>query len=108
MMYSKTSIQPVRIIDPVCSCGNEIGYLQHDIEFKMILKSDYGKKITSDIDLSDILNDIGIFRMCCRKTIILSPILRLLKSGPTLKVYNFKSNEYITGFSSKLKVDPDE
>ena len=78
-----SSLTFARIIDPVCSCGNYVGQLQHEIEFRLIEKG--GE--TDDTDVAIILNDMGVKRMCCRRTIIISPVLRLVQAEPEFNIY---------------------
>lgn len=78
----ENSLQFCRILDPVCSCGEYVGRLQPYLEFEMIRRSEYGTEFTDDENLAAILDDMGIRRMCCRRTIIVSPVLRLIKTGP--------------------------
>lgn len=107
MSSFENTIQPAGIVDPVCSCGNEVGQLQQEIEFDLIKESNYGRIGTDGTTLSKILDKRGIMRMCCRKTLMIYPIDRLLQSGPTLKVFNFKRNTFITSVAQHLTVNPD-
>lgn len=78
------SITFSKILDPVCSCGYYVGKYQHEIDFALIR---LGKEKTDDTDVSKILDGLKIKRMCCRKTFIVSPVLRLLKAGPQFNIY---------------------
>lgn len=75
-------LQFARIIDPVCSCGNYVGRFQPDIEFELLRLGNYGGRKTDDEDLAKIMDEMGITRICCRKTIMVSPVLRLIKPPP--------------------------
>lgn len=83
------SLQFARIVLPVCSCGNYVGRFQHEIEFELVRRQiDNPGLKTDDRDVSEILNDLGIMRMCCRGAIIMSPVLRLMKVGPEFNIYS--------------------
>ena len=45
------------------------------------------RRDVTDEDLSDILNEMDIRRMCCRRTIIISPILPIMTTGPQFNIY---------------------
>lgn len=107
MSNFENTLQFVRIIDPVCSCGNEIGKLQHELEFEMVKRSNYGEKYVDDTTLSDIITEKNIKRVCCRTRILLSPIGMNLQSGPTLIVYDTKRNDTITSVPVRFKIEPD-
>jgi DNA-directed RNA polymerase subunit N (RpoN/RPB10) len=88
-------LQFARILNPVCSCGNYIGRFQHLIEFKLLemqqkLLISEGRK-TDDRDVAKILDEMDIKRMCCRREVIVSPVLRLLKVGETFNIYQDKT-----------------
>lgn len=84
-----SSLEFIRNIDPVCSCGEYVGRYQPDIEARLLERNGFGSMNveTDDVDVSDILNDMRIFRSCCRKTILLSPVSRLLKTGDPFNIY---------------------
>lgn len=107
MSTFENTVQFSRVIDPVCSCGNEIGRFQHEFEFEMLERSNYGEFEVDDTTLSDILTERGITRVCCRTRILLSPIGMNLQSGPTLIVYDTKRNDTITSTPVRFKVEPD-
>lgn len=103
----QNTVKPCRIIDPVCSCGREIGSLQHIIEFRMVEKSNYGDIHTDDTTLSEILDELDITRVCCRKTIILSPVCRLIQVGPTQRIIDLKRDRFNNKILDHLSVNPD-
>lgn len=78
-----------RIYDAVCSCGEYVGRFQPDIEFALIEKVNFGLDNikTDDTDLAEILTEMGIMRSCCRRTIMISSISRLLKTGAPFNIY---------------------
>lgn len=78
-----SSLVFARIINPVCSCGNYVGRFQPEIEFRLI---DMGGN-TDDVELVKIMNDMKIKKMCCRSTILISPVLRLLQTRADLNIY---------------------
>lgn len=80
------NLQFARITNPVCSCGEYVGRWQSDIEFKLIKISQTKNRPTDDRDISNILNEMKVTKMCCRREIIVSPVLRLLKIGNTFNV----------------------
>lgn len=84
------SIQFSRNIDPVCSCGNYIGRIQPAIEFSLLKKINYNTDFSGDVDDKDvaaILDDMGIRKMCCRRTVIISPVVRLLQTSSPFNIY---------------------
>lgn len=83
------TLQPARIYDTVCSCGEYVGRFQPDIEFALIEKGNYGETglITDDTDIAEILTDMGVLRSCCRRTIMISSVSRLLKTGSPFNIY---------------------
>lgn len=87
-----SSLNFARIINPVCSCGNYIGRYQPEIEFRLIRDFLDSDKVTDDEDVSRIITDLGIKRMCCRNTILISPILRLVETEPELTIYLDRRN----------------
>lgn len=83
-----TSLTFSRIINPTCSCGNYVGRHQPAIELDLVRKHiDNPKVQTNDIDVAEIITKMGIYRMCCRNTIIVSPILRLMTTDDQFKIY---------------------
>lgn len=84
------SLTFARIIDPVCSCGEYISRYQPEIEARLIEKNNFGTLniTTDDTDIVQILDNMKIFRMCCRKTILLSPVCRLLKTKAPFNIYS--------------------
>lgn len=82
-----TSLTFSRILNPVCSCGNRVGRLQREIEMKLFQIRQEESRETDDSDLSNILTDMGITKMCCRSTIIISPILPIMSTTPQFNIY---------------------
>jgi DNA-directed RNA polymerase subunit N (RpoN/RPB10) len=80
-----------RIINPVCSCGNYVGRYQPDIELQLVELQIKDSRATNDIDVSKIITDMGITRMCCRNTIMISPILRMMTVEPSFNIYGNNS-----------------
>lgn len=97
-----SSLQFARILDPVCSCGNYVGKLQHQIEFALVEREKSLGRKSDDTDVAEIITDMGIKRICCRRTIIISPVLRLMKTEPEFTVYLDK--ETITENMNRLNV----
>ena len=55
---------------------------------KLIINSNSSSTDTTDEDISDILNKKGITRICCRSTMIISPVLRLMSVPDQFNIYN--------------------
>lgn len=71
-------IQFAPIIGTVCSCGREIGLLQVEIEFRL-QKAIPGFKADSR-DTSEVLNELGIYKMCCRRTVLAFPVYQVVSA----------------------------
>lgn len=83
-----SSLTFARIINPICSCGNYVGRLQPELEMELVKKSvSAGGKVTTDEDISDFLNKKGITRICCRNTVIISPVLRLMSVPDQFQIH---------------------
>lgn len=67
----------------LCSCGFNISVLQKEIEERKKEKETY-----------QVLNDMGIIKMCCRKTILTSPVFFLVSAdrGATIDDYGVDKN----------------
>lgn len=79
-------IQFVPIIGTVCSCGREIGLLQPEIEFRL-------QKAIPDFkadsrDTSDVLDSLGIYKLCCRRTVLAFPVYQVVSAD--LAVLRFR------------------
>lgn len=85
-----SSLTFARIINPVCSCGNYVGRFQPAIELELVNRMLNGKSRTTDEDVAEIITDMGIRRICCRNTIIISPVLRLMETESQFKLYTDK------------------
>jgi DNA-directed RNA polymerase subunit N (RpoN/RPB10) len=86
-----SSLTFARIINPVCSCGNYVGRLQPELELELVKKSvsvsTSSGMVTTDEDISDFLNKKGITRICCRNTVIISPVLRLMSVPDQFQIH---------------------
>lgn len=84
-----SSLTFARIINPVCSCGNYVGRLQPELELELVKKSVSAGAgaLTTDEDISDFLNKKGITRICCRNTVIISPVLRLMSVPDQFQIH---------------------
>ena len=78
-----------RILNPVCSCGNYIGKIQHEIEFQMVLSKE---EVKDDALVCKIMNKMNIMRMCCRRTVICSPVFQVIKTSPPFQVHRDNFN----------------
>lgn len=83
----ESSLTFCRIINPVCSCGNYVGRMQPYIELELLKRRIETNVDTTDEDISDILNKKGITRICCRNTVIISPVLRLMSIPDQFNMY---------------------
>lgn len=68
----------VRIINSLCSCGRELGKLQPEFEFRAL--QDLGDFVGDDIYISKLLDEFGIMKICCRKTILGSPVYHVVSA----------------------------
>jgi len=66
-----------KIFPRLCSCGNELGVLQSTFE-------------NSDKNVTEMLNELKIYKICCRKTIICSPVSIITSSD--LETYRDEIN----------------
>lgn len=86
----ESSLTFCRIINPVCSCGNYVGRMQPYIELELLrrrLEVGSDTNATTDEDIADILNKKGITRICCRNTVIISPVLRIMSVPDQFNMY---------------------
>ena len=102
------SMNFARIFPPVCSCGNYVGKLQYQIEIKLAEKQIEQNIKTNDEDIVKILDDLKITRICCRNSILISPIQRIVSTKNHMNVY--LDNKIISERLNRIEVkneDPD-
>lgn len=83
------SLQFARIVNVVDTCGEYIGRFQPEIEFALIERMGFGllDVRTDDIEVAEILTEMGIKRSCCRRAVLLSAVSRLLKTEAPFNIY---------------------
>lgn len=93
-------IQFCRVINSVCSCGVELGLLQTEIEFRL-LEMNNGFFTGDDIQISSILDEMEITKICCRKTVFCSPVY-IVSSMDVGKFKYHKDTEVISNDEDEL------
>lgn len=63
LIQSKDKIQFVKVVAPLCSCGNEIGKIQHKFESHLLETK----------SIASTLNHLGLTKMCCRRSFLIPP-----------------------------------
>lgn len=74
-MTESKVIRHVRITNNLCSCGREIGKLQCEIEFTLL--QERGTFDADDTVISELLTKMGILKLCCRISILTSPVYQI-------------------------------
>lgn len=102
-MSDSKIIRFVRITNNVCSCGREIGKLQPEIEFTLL--QERGTFDADDTIISDLLTKMGILRLCCRISILTSPVYQINSNNVGVFKY-FREKGTISEDLDELIIQP--
>jgi|JI10StandDraft_1071094.scaffolds.fasta_scaffold399736_3 DNA-directed RNA polymerase subunit N (RpoN/RPB10) len=92
-MASSKEIQFVPIVGIICSCGRETGLYQVEIEFRL-QDTIPGFKADSK-DVSKVLDDLEIKRLCCRRTLLAVPVYQVVSADIGVVRYRREKGDII-------------
>lgn len=92
-MSSSKDIRFVPIINVICACGNETGLYQAEIEFRL-QDTIPGFKADSK-DVSKILDNLEIKKLCCRRTLLAVPVYQVVSADIGVVRYRREKGDII-------------